>query len=211
MLEHLIPRGYQPQGGLISPEGVFCLNIPKNASTYITNLLVHNGWTYSKCDNPDIKKYIVILRDPLERWVSGMATYTASWILGPSYGSEAFNDDFNDLAERFIFDQIVFDDHTTPQVQFIKQLNTSIPITYFALNVSLHTNLEHFLNTKLEVSEELNSNATENNYDTKNIAKKMQFIIDQNPSYKARVIDRFSEDYDLLRKIHFYDFYNESR
>lgn len=151
------------------------------------------------------------MRDPLERWVSGMATYTASWILGPSYGSEAFNDDFNDLAERFIFDQIVFDDHTTPQVQFIKQLNTSIPITYFALNVSLHTNLEHFLNTKLEVSEELNSNATENNYDTKNIAKKMQFIIDQNPSYKARVIDRFSEDYDLLRKIHFYDFYNESR
>lgn len=211
MLDHLRDRGYTPGSGVISPEGVFFLHIPKNASTLLTNLLVHNGWRHSNVSDPTIQKYIVVLRDPLERWVSGMATYTASWILGPSYGSEAFNDDFNDLTERFIFDQIVFDDHTTPQVQFINQLNPNIPITYFALNYDLRTNLENFLNTKLDWPENINNNATENNYDTKNIAQKIQFIVDQNPNYKAKVIDRFSEDYNLLRKIHFYDFYNESR
>ena len=211
MLEHLIPRGYKPRGGLISPGGVFCLNIPKNASTYLTNLLVHNGWIYSDTDNPDIKQQIVVLRDPVERWVSGFATYAASWVLGPSYGSDAFNEDFNDLSERLIFDQIVFDDHTTPQVQFVNQLNSTIPTTYFALNYELRTNLENFLNTKLEQPEGINSNITENNYDTKQVAQKMQFIVEQNPHYKAKLIDKFSSDYDLIRKIHFYDFYNESR
>lgn len=211
MLEHLVVRGYTPKSGVISPEGVFCLHIPKNASTYLTNLLVHNGWSHSNADNPNIKQHIVILRDPVERWVSGFATYAASWILGKSYGSEAFNEDYNDLATRLIFDQIVFDDHTTPQIQFIKQLNSDIPTTYFALNYNLRTNLEYFLNTKLEWSEELNNNATENNYDTKNIAKKMDFIIQQHPEYKAKVIDKFSEDYALIRTANFYDFYNESR
>lgn len=211
MLEHLVVRGYTPKSGVISPNGVFCLHIPKNASTYLTNLLVHNGWLHTTADNPDIKQHIVILRDPTERWVSGFSTYAASWLLGQSYGSDAFNEDFNDLTQRIIFDQIVFDDHTTPQIQFINQLDSSKPITYFALNHDLRTNLENFLNTKLEWSEELNNNATESNYDTRQIARKMAYIIQQNPDYKAKVIDRYKEDYDLIRTVHFYDFYNESR
>ena len=203
MLEHLIPRGYHPGGGLISPEGVFCLNIPKNASTYMTNLLLANGWNfYNLNEHPTPSSAIVVLRDPVERWVSGFATYAASWVLGPSYGSEAFNNDFNDLSQRLIFDQIVFDDHTTPQIEFIKQLDKSIPTTFFALNNDLRTNLESFLKTKLEYPENLNDNATENNYDTKNVARKMEYILSQHPEYRAKVIECYCEDYDFIRSIH---------
>lgn len=211
MLEHLVARGYAPNGGVLSPEGVFCLNIPKNASTFLTNLLVNNGWKYASVDDAGITNYIVILRDPAERWVSGFATYAASWILGPGYGSDNFKEDLNDLSERVIFDQIVFDDHTTPQVQFIQQLNSNIPVTYFAANLDLVRNLEHFLNTKLEHNSTIDSNATDNNYDTKQIATTMDFILQENPKYKASVVGRYQEDYNLIRSINFYNYYNESR
>lgn len=211
MLEHLVARGYTPGSGIISPEGVFCLHIPKNASTHSSNLLCHNGWRHSNITDPDIKQNIVILRDPVERWISGFATYAASWILGPSYGSDAFNEDFNELTERFIFDQIVFDDHTTAQVKFIEQLNKNLPTTYFALNIDLHRNLEMFLKTTLEHPENLNSNVTENNYDTKSVARKMEYILSQHPEYRAKLIECYRKDYDFIRSIHFYDYYNESR
>jgi hypothetical protein len=211
MLEHLVVRGYTPQSGIISPEGVFCLHIPKNASTFITNFLVHNGWRHSNASDPEIKQQIVVLRDPLERWVSGFATYAASWILGPSYGSDNFSEDFNDLSERLIFDQIIFDDHTTPQVQFIEQLNKNIPTTYFALNHDLVTNLKSFLGKELDWREDLNSNITENNYDTKQVASKMKFTLSQNPAYTAKVVDCYRQDYDFIKSVNFYNYYNESR
>lgn len=211
MLEHLVPRGYIPGSGVMSPEGVFCLHIPKNASTFLTNMLVNNGWKHANITNPDITENIVVLRDPVDRWLSGFATYAASWILGPSYGSSHFCADYTDLTSRLIFDQIVFDDHTTPQVQFIEQLNKSIPTTYFNLNYELRTNMESFLNTKLEITNSINNNASENNYDTKTVLKHMQYVVSQNSKFKAQLVERYSDDYELMRTINFYDFYNESR
>lgn len=211
MLEHLVGRGYTPGSGVISPEGVFCLHIPKNASTYLTNLLVNNGWLHTHINDSAIVKQIVVLRDPVERWVSGFATYAASWVLGPSYGSDNFNSDFNELTERVIFDQLVFDDHTTPQIEFVNQLNTSLDTTCFALNRDLKKNLESYLGTELVSNEELDRNATENNYDTKQIAKKMAFVLSQNPLYKAKVVEKYRDDYALICRTNFYNYYNESR
>lgn len=211
MLEHLVGRGYTPGSGIISPEGVFCLHIPKNASTYLTNLLVNNGWRHTHINDSAIVKQILVLRDPVERWVSGFATYSASWILGPSYGSDNFNTDFNELTERVIFDQLVFDDHTTPQIEFVNQLNTSLDTTCFALNRDLKKNLESYLGTELISNEELDRNATENNYDTKQIAKKMEFVLSQNPLYKAKVVEKYRDDYALICRTNFYNYYNESR
>lgn len=211
MLNHLVARGYTPGSGVMSPEGVFCLHIPKNASTYLTNLLVHNGWQHTTIGNPNITKQMVVLRDPIDRWVSGFATYAASWLLGPSYGSSNFCNDYTELTSRLIFDQIVFDDHTTHQVQFVDQLNKSIPTTQFALNAELFSNLNHFLNTTLDVTDDINHNSTDNNYDTKTVATHMKFIVDQNPTYKAKLINCYKDDYELMRNTNFYDYYNESR
>lgn len=204
MLEHLVSRGYSPGSGLISPKGVFYLNIPKNASTYMTNLLAANGWQHSTADYGNISSAIVVLRDPVDRWISGFATYAASWLLGSGYGSDHFKDDYNDLVERVIFDQLIFDDHTTEQVKYVEQLDRDIPVTYFKLNYELGMNLEHFFDCKLGLNNPIPANISEDNYDTRAIAKWMRFKVEQDPSLRAKIIERYKADYDLIRTANYY-------
>jgi hypothetical protein len=205
MLEHLVSRGYTPKGGLISPEGVFYLNIPKNASTYMTNLLVANRWEYSTTDYGNIASALVVLRDPVDRWISGFATYAASWICGEGYGSDHFREDYNDLTQRIIFDQIVFDDHTTEQVKFIEQLDKSVPVTYFKLNHSLGGDLESFFNCNLGLNNpSIVLNRSDDNYDTKKISEHMRYRIEQDPALKAKIIARYQADYELIRTANYY-------
>lgn len=203
MLEDLVSRGYTPGGGLISPSGVFYLNIPKNASTFITNVLADSGWRFADVHDQQITEYIVVLRDPVDRWISGFATYSASWVCGAGYGSEHFLNDYNSLSERIIFDQIVFDDHTTEQVKYIEQLDKARTITYFKLGHSLVTDLEKFLDCKL-VLNNVDANKAENNYDTNLIAKHMRYRIEQDPMLKAKIVKRYSADYDLIRTANYY-------
>jgi hypothetical protein len=200
--EDVIARGYKPGSGMISTTGIFYLNIPKNASTYLTNLFLANGWQHSDVNNKNIVRSIVVLRDPVERWISGFATYAASWLLGSGYGSDHFRDDYNQLTERMIFDQIVFDDHTTEQVKYISQL--SMPITYFKLNHSLGLNLETFLDSKLGLNNPIAANVSDDNYDTKMIAKHMRYCIEQDPMLRAKLIHRYQADYNLIRTANYY-------
>lgn len=206
MLEHLVSRGYKPGGGLISPEGVFYLNIPKNASTYTTNLLLANGWSYYNLDEqPTPTSAIALLRDPVDRWISGYATYAASYVLGFGYGSDHFREDYNDLTERIIFDQLVFDDHTTEQVKFIEQLK-DIPTTYFKINHGLGMDLESFFNCDLGLNNPVNANVSEDNYDTKMISKHMRYRIEQDPVLRAKIIQRYSADYELIKNANYYTY-----
>jgi hypothetical protein len=204
MLEHLVARGYVPGGGLLSPEGVFYLNIPKNASTYLTNLFLSNGWIhYNLFESPCPTQAIVVLRDPVERWISGYATYAAGWVLGFGYGSDHFKEDYNNLTERIIFDQLIFDDHTTEQVKFIEQIK-DIPTTYFKLNHKLGKNLENFLKCNLDLNNPVNANIGEDNYDTKMIAKLLRERINQDPVLKAKIIKQYSADYTLIQTANYY-------
>ena len=187
----------------MSTSGTFYLNIPKNASTYLSNLLERNGWEQFDVTESRITQAIVVLRDPVDRWISGFATYASSWILGPGYGSDHFRDDYNQLTERFIFDQIVFDDHTTEQVQYLMQL-PNVPVTYFKLNHELGTNLEKFIDLPLGLNNPIPSNISEDNYDTKMIAEHMRHRINQDPVLHAKIINRYQADYELIRSANYY-------
>lgn len=204
MLEHLVPRGYVPGGGLISPKGTFLLSIPKNASTYLTNLLLANDWEYYNLNSsPRPVQAMVVLRDPVDRWVSGYATYAASFILGNGYGSDHFREDYNDLTERMIFDQIIFDDHTTEQVKFIEQIH-DIPTIYFKLNSNLISNLESFLNDQLSIDDSIKSNNSKDNYDTHMISEFMAQRLKQDPMLRAKIIEKYQLDYELIRTAEYY-------
>jgi hypothetical protein len=203
MLEHLCRRGHQPGGGLLSPSGVFYLNIPKNASTYITNILLANRWEHHNLnERSSTQKCIVVLRDPIDRWISGFATYASSWLLGPGYGSDHFLEDYNTLVERLIFDNIVFDDHTTPQSKFVEQLPNST-VTYFKLNKNIIQHISQDLNINLETAD-VDANISENNYDQRQITDLIRNRVDQDPVLKARVIEQYKSDFDLINSVQFY-------
>ena len=95
------------------------INIPKNGSSFIQKVLGDNAWNNvpedlisSIAESPSIKK-IVVLRDPVERWISGFAQCM----------SDRNIDVLNLLDDDRFIDTVmmnpVYDDHTEYQHRFI--------------------------------------------------------------------------------------------
>lgn len=205
-MQDLVRRGYLPGSGLLSPQGVFYLNIPKNASTYLSNILLSNGWQHHTLGDSQhlVQQAIVVLRDPVERWVSGFATYASSWILGPNYGSDHFVEDYNNLTERVIFDNLVFDDHTTPQSQFVDQLPVLMQTTYFELNNHTVKNISKYLGCDLNISA-VDANVSEDHYDQQQISKFIQGRISNRPDLIERINEQYTNDFNLLDSVQYYN------
>jgi len=199
-------NGYYAGGGMLSPDGkIFYLNIPKNASTYLTNLLKANYWSHWNIfeNSKGVEKTIVFLRDPIDRWVSGISTYIALKILGYGYGSDHFLQDYNQLTQRIIFNQITFDDHTQLQSDFIHQIK-NFPIYYFKLD-NIANNLSSFCNLPIQSNLEVENNSSELNYDTKQISLYMKEQIKNFPELKAKIVNHFINDYKLINNVEFYN------
>lgn len=197
-------RGYVPGGGLLSPAGVFYLNIPKNASTFLSNTFLNNGWIHHVLGDGGhlIKECIVVLRDPIERWISGFSTYASSNILNMQYGSDSFIQHYNILTERLIFDNLIFDDHTTPQTRFLSQLPAK-PITYFKLTDKLIPQISRFTGVEL-ITETVDSNISENNYDQRQISSFMRKRVNEDLALKAQLFERYKSDFNLITSVQFY-------
>jgi hypothetical protein len=199
--------GYNPGGGMLSPDGsIFYLNIPKNASTYFSNLLLANRWSHwNILDQPNnIKKTIAFIRDPVDRWISGFSTYAALHLFGHGYGSDHFIQDYNNLTERLIFDQIIFDDHTNFQLYYIQQIVKYNP-TFFRLNDKSTLQINLFLGYDLNTNEEIINNTSESNYDTNQISKFLTKKINSSPDLRSKLICRYYDDYKFINSIEFYN------
>ena len=94
--------------------------ITKVASTYLFRALpaqsfdIHNWCWIQNSElppHPSQVRYLVVLRDPLERWISGAVEF---WCRARP------DRDWNLITEDSdIFDQIEFDVHTRPQIDFL--------------------------------------------------------------------------------------------
>jgi hypothetical protein len=208
-MQEAVRHGYLAGGGLRSPDKKnFFLGIPKNASTYLSNTLLANGWHYHTLgdDSDKIEHAMVILKDPVDRWVSGVATYITSWILGPGYGSDHFVQEYNNLSERLLFETLILDDHTTPQVRFIKQLEQLLPdtpVTYFKLDRYVIDNMGACISQPLTIAP-VESNVSEDHYDQQVITKFIKNRLLADFTLKAKVVARFQEDYDFINQTQFY-------
>jgi len=98
--------------------------ITKVASTFLRRALpsrsfnIHTwNWfdTQGELPNPDTLRYLVVLRDPLQRWISGAVEF---WSRAQPTG------DWNTLNEHdILFQQIEFDVHTQPQCDFLQNID----------------------------------------------------------------------------------------
>lgn len=198
MLE-LISRGYQIGGGMISPnKDFFWLSIPKNASTFMTNVLQQNQWEFDSISFYKNKDVICILRDPVERWISGFTTYCCLNLLSEHYGSARFLTDYNELFERLVFDNIVFDDHTTPQVDFVNLIPKTKNIIYlYANSDTLFSQFENTVNQKLEYDiHHTDNNSKENNYDANQISQWIKSRL--TPELEQKIKMQYNQDYHLI-------------
>jgi len=191
------------------------INIPKNASSFCHTVFTNNGWTMCHADDlvdgillaHTIKK-IVVLRDPVERWISGFAQCMA----------DHHTKDVLDLFDNPAFWHTVrinpiFDDHTEYQHRFI---GTAQNITYINMqsrnidNVisdpnKFYRDLTAFVRSFGGTSEfqhwqEL-TNPAENDLEKITIYNKLRAIIKENEDYYNILKNVHSKDYELFNTL----------
>jgi hypothetical protein len=130
-----------------------------------------------------------------------MATYCALYLLGENYGSDMFVADYNPLTEKLIFDNLIFDDHTEPQITFLNLVPYHKQVIYFSAdNNLLLDNLSKYLGQSLTYDHaSTNENASENNYDTKQISRFLKSKLNKDLTHKLQV--RYKQDYQLLEYV----------
>jgi hypothetical protein len=216
-------KGFGYGSGLMSLDKTkFIINIPKNASSYMLDWASRHHWTAVRVgdasDWEKLEEMIVVLRDPTERWISGIAQYINTYILsvmgpnGPIFPgqpttkydwpmrAEHFIDQYNQNTERLIFDVInKFDDHVWPQCYFFEELLPGVPRKYFYLDTTFNQRIAQHLNFKLYNNLDLNSSISNDNMAELQTFFRQRFQI--RPELKNRVINAYARDYALIDKV----------
>lgn len=172
--------------------------IPKNASSWTKPNLKDYGWQFYNYHTDMLDKHaLVALRDPVDRWVSGIAEYFA-----------LYHQDFELLnveTIKLIFDRITFDDHTDKQVNFLTHLNTD-ECTFIYCDDNYSKNFSGFI-SKYYGTNKYAKYEWQHVSDESPIRKKFKSIISYwltMPNYLDRIKHHFKDDYKLINSVNFY-------
>jgi len=220
MINYLASRGYGYGTGFLSPKRTqFIVSIPKNASSYMLNWSNHHGWTSAVVDTTSrwgkVQEMIVILRDPVNRWVSGMGQYLTSYVLnvtgayswetgpGPDdqqISSDNFIANYNHVVERLLFSNLhLFDDHVWPQIEFFENLLPWVPRKYFYMNQTFESDIGKYLN--FNHIDGLDRNSGDTNPNTKKVQQFIKGRLNTRPELMQRVINAYEQDYKLIKEV----------
>ena len=174
--------------------------IPKNASSWTKPNLRDLGWEFYNYRTDRLNKHaLVALRDPVERWVSGMAEYL--------YLYHRFSSLMDSEIWDLIFDRITFDDHTERQINFLHGLDTDRCV-FLWCDANYRKNFSAF------VSQELHYPNRYFNYEPQHVSAHspdrlrfktiLEMVMSDNHSYAKRIKDHFALDYELISQVKFY-------
>ena len=218
MIPALTRRDFGYGSGMVSPNlFMFIVDIPKNASSFVSEWTSQFGWRAALAEQHEhrISQMIVILRDPLDRWISGISQYLNGWILhaksfysfetGPNtdqqyISAKSFIEQYNSITERLIFDNLDrYDDHVWPQCELINGLlPTKHKFFYYIDNTWEDRLSKHLGIPKVTIS---NKNSGSDNEDQNLLQQFFRSRIDTNPSLKSMIINRYQQDYDLINRV----------
>lgn len=212
-------RGFGYGSGVWSPDSTqFLANIPKNASSFLLSWANHHGWYAGYVDDFDtLDEIIVVLRDPLDRWISGISQYINSFILsthgpnGPVFPGETITEfdyamdagefikQYTDVSERLIFDVISrFDDHVWPQWEIIDGF-PSCKTTWFYLEPEFDDKIGNYLQwTQIKGLDRNSGTSTANTNQLQNF---FQQKLKARPELAERVKKHYAKDYELISRV----------
>jgi hypothetical protein len=226
----IIPEAYHPSHPMGSS---FCIavdpninninaliyvHIPKNASCWVKYYLeqleafFHN---YYQEFNKDKHLALVILRDPVERWISALSQFSVGQISNDRYHIDRIN------WEK-ITDSIIRDNHFQPQCDFFANIPED-KIVWFRCDSTLENTFVTFLkqyniNLKLLAQENdinnifnITKKIPKKNFNGKLlpqqqlIVEKIKNVLDQTPRYVEKIKDLYKNDYKFLNSVTYYD------
>jgi len=173
-------------------ENICYVNIPKCATSYIKGILQGCGGVWYHSEIPlDKPEYLIVLRNPVERWCSGMAQYQV-------------NNDIVDMPYEKVFKQITFDDHTELQTYFLQGVDLTRG-TFIFMDEHFNRNIKEWVKSKsfrtdVDVAKPINVSDDRR----KEIKKKYIDILEHEPKYLNKILDHFKPDYDLINKVTYY-------
>lgn len=171
-----------------SDQGITYVHIPKNASSFIKGcLLGSQKFTYSLSLVKN-NRYLVVLRDPIDRWISGMAEY-----------------EFNSKQKNITYQQITFDDHTETQWYFLDGVILD-RCDFIMINDTFKDNLNQWFNEQgyiIDINNATKFNVSQGT--SKEILKsKYQTIVDNDPEFVLKLKKHYANDYKLINSVKFY-------
>lgn len=194
------------------------INVPKNASSFCQKVFSGNGWT--KCYTDDLVdgmlschtiKKIIVLRDPVERWVSGFTQ--------AMYNNGTTNIDMmlaSDDCLKIIAMNPVFDDHTEHQARFIGPVATNVQyIKMQDRTIGSDGQISDPNKFFRELAEYVTStggvsnfhrwdkpiHAAEDNKTKLILYRKIRQTVIDNPAFKQSLMRTYAADYELLTKL----------
>ena len=195
--------------------------IPKNASVWGNKIFGEylnfqkNEYVSEKNLN---KKFIVFLRDPLDRWLSGITQFLwqVQYDDKIDYFTQVSNFKLDPLHLALIFNNVEFDNHSMSQVSFLNEFLPAIDshhkLIYFYVNdVNFSKQVAHFLfnNYRISIPTTKIHLTTENVWKTK-IRNQIKLELHNNKKYLKFVLKCLQKDYELISKCKFYITYNKS-
>jgi hypothetical protein len=220
MIEQLLlaRRGYTYGSGLLSPDHTqFIVNIPKNASSFLLDWTKRFGWIAGQLQSQKFNQLIVVFRDPVERWISGVGQYLTSYVLnvtgayswetgpGPSdqqISADQFISNYNTVVERLLFDQLsTLDDHVWMQTDFFINLEPNVPRIYFYLDKNFENKIGNFL--KISPINGLDRNNGSDNSETKKIIDFIKLRLNTRPELVNRVLSAYAQDHEFIKNTKF--------
>ena len=164
------------------------VHIPKNASSFVKGCLLGcSRFTHSNslvtADN-----YLITLRDPIERWISGIAQFM---------GIESNRR----VTLHELVEQVTVDDHTELQTYFLQDVDIE-RCTFLKVDQNLRTNI------KLWFSEYGYSHNGPNvpniNQGNQLIKDRFAAMVDGNSQIKLKLVTHYEQDYALINRVKFY-------
>lgn len=223
-MSFIITRNYDGYGsGFLNQDAtLFHINISKNASSYMADILPRQGWTaccYGRdtCSYSNVEKMVVVLRDPVDRWISGVSQYLVTKILNyigtNTYIDERENENLQDrclsatafliayspLIERFIFDKLdLLDDHVWAQHEFFQNILPRVPRHYVVMDENFDQNLQALGIVGFADADRNNSDDDEDKAILKSFFRER---LENNPSLLNRVQRTYAQDYQLIESV----------
>lgn len=152
--------------------------------------------TYFLNEPLDDYRKIIILRDPVERWISNCPA--PGVIIDVAKDKKSIDDLFDDIKTW------QYDEHAAPQINFIKGLDLSNAIWFFCDN-NLSSSLQRFFMSEgfksYSAPEVINQQSTDPLI--KQSAQVWRKLL-QIPENFKRFQEAYQEDYKLIRSVKFY-------